>query len=280
MEVFCQSIPFNFFSILVVVTMLFYCFGKLPLTQRLKAADRRVEEGGSLWPKGSEKYLSLNEPKIWGKISNLMLPILFLAISSLVIRTVIAGRFMVDSAVGLTATLIFMFLLYCLQGLMTPEQFMEHLIAGIANSVLPILLYLLPICFSTLLGKLQLTEYFSEAVESIGMFGPIFPMIIFLFSMLLTIALGSSWSMYAIVFPIAIRFASLLGVNPALCIGAIAGAGIAGEKNCMFTADALNVGTAVGCNPDEVLKVRMSYSVIITAVAAMLYLVAGFIFRA
>lgn len=279
-EVFCKSIPFNFFSVLVVITMLLYCFGKLPLTERIKAADKRVKDGGTLWPKGSERYLSLNEPEMWGKLSNLMLPIVFLAISSLVIRTVIAGRFMVDSAVGLTATLIFMFLLYCLQGLMTPEQFMEHLIVGIANSTLPILLYLLPICFSTLLGRLQLTEYLSEAVESIGMFGPIFPMVIFLFSMLLTIALGSSWSMYAIVFPIAIHFATLLNVNVALCIGAIAGAGIAGEKNCLFTADALNVGTAVGCNPDTVLRVRLPYSAIITAVAAILYLIAGFTVRA
>lgn len=280
MGVFCQSIPFNFFSILVVICMLLYCFGKLPLTERLKEADRRVKEGGRLWPDGSEKYLSLNEPEMWGKIMNIMLPILVLAVSSLLVSTVIAGKFMVDSAVGLTVTLIFMFLLYCWQGLMTPEQFMEHLIVGIANSTLPIVLYLFTICFSTLLSTLQLTEYFSDAVEAFGRFGPIFPMVMFVLPMFLTVALGSSWSMYAIVFPIAIHFAPLLGVNMALCIGAIAGAGIAGEKNCMFTADSMNVGTAIGCNPRIVRKVRMKYSFVITGISAVLYLIAGFIFRA
>ena len=98
--------------------------------------------------------------------------------------------------------------------------------------------------------------------------------------MLLTIALGSSWSMYAIVFPIAIHFAPLLGVNLALCVGAIAGAGIAGEKNCMFTADSMNVGTAIGCDPYAVLRVRVRYSFVITGIAAVFYLVAGFLFRA
>lgn len=277
---FCQSIPFNFFSILAVIFMLLYCFGKLPLTKRLKDADRRVKEGGKLWPDGSEKYLSLNEPEMWGKIVNIVLPILVLAGSSLVIRSVIAGGFMVDSAVGLTATLIFMFLFYCWQGLLTPEQFVEHLIVGIANSTLAILLYLLTICFSTLLSTLQLTEYFADAVEALGRFGPVFPMVMFLLAMFLTIALGSSWSMYAIVFPIAVQFAPLLGVNLALCVGAIAGAGIAGEKNCMFTADSMNVGTAIGCDPNAVLRVRIRYSVVITGMAAAFYLVAGFLFRA
>ncbi|MBO4749588.1 MAG: cyclic nucleotide-binding domain-containing protein [Lachnospiraceae bacterium] len=278
--IFCQSIPFNFFSIIVVICMLLYCFGKLPLTERLKEADKRVKEGGKLWPDGSEKYLSLNEPEMWGKVMNIMLPILVLAVSSLVIRSIIAKGFMVDSAVGLTATLIFMFLLYCWQGLMSPEQFVEHLIVGIANSTLPILLYLLTMCFSTLLTTLQLTEYFSDAVEALGMFSPIFPMVLFVLAMFLTVALGSSWSMYAIVFPIAVQFAPLFGVNMALCIGAIAGAGIAGEKNCMFTADSMNVGTAIGCNPRIVRKVRMKYSFAITGISAVVYLIAGFIFKA
>ncbi|MCR5458682.1 MAG: cyclic nucleotide-binding domain-containing protein [Acetatifactor sp.] len=277
---FCQSIPFNFFSILVVIFMLLYCFGKLPLTKRLKNADRRVKEGGKLWPDGSEKYLSLNEPEMWGKIINIILPILVLAVTSLAIRSVIAGGFMVDSAVGLTATLIFMFLFYCWQGLLTPEQFVEHLVVGIANSTLAILLYLLTICFSTLLSTLQLTEYFVDALEAFGKFGPIFPMVMFLLAMFLTVALGSSWSMYAIVFPIAVHFAPLLGVNLALCVGAIAGAGIAGEKNCMFTADSMNVGTAIGCDPYAVLRVRVRYSFVITGIAAAFYLVAGFLFRA
>ncbi len=278
--VFCQSIPYNFYSILVVIAMLLFCYDRLPLTTRLKEAEKRVKDGGKLWPDGSEKYLSLHEPEMWGKIMNIMLPILVLAVSSLLVSSIISKKFMVDSAVGLTVTIVFMFLLYCWQGLLTPEQFVEHLVVGIANCTLPILLYLLTICFSTLLSTLQLTEYFSDALEALGRFGPVFPMVMFVLAMFLTVALGSSWSMYAIVFPIAVNFAPLLGVNLALSIGAIAGAGIAGEKNCMFTADSMNVGTAIGCNPRIVRKVRMKYSFFITGIAAVLYLIAGFIFRA
>lgn len=276
---FCRSIPFNFFSILTAVLMLLYCLGRLPLTKELKAADRRVQDGGRLWPDGSERYLSLNELELWGKIKNVMLPIVVLAVMSLAFRSLLAKSFVVDSAVGLAATLLFMFLFYCWQGLMTPEQFMENLVTGIANTTLPIVLYLLTMCFSSLLEQLSLTEVFLETVVPLGSVGHLFPFVIFLASMLLTMALGSSWAMYAIAIPITARFAPLLGANLALCIGAVAGAGIAGEKNCRFTADALNVGTVIGCNPETVRRVRISYSLPISIAAAVLYLVFGLILR-
>jgi Na+/H+ antiporter NhaC len=213
---------------------------------------------------------------MWGKIINVMLPIAVLAASSLIIRSVIGKSFAVDSACGLVATLLFMFILYSWQGLMTPEQFVEHLIAGIANTTMPIIMYLLTICFSTLLDNLNMHEYITEAMQIPGDFAFLFPAVLFLISMFLTILFGSSWSMYALVFPIAIRLIPSLDVNMILCIGAISAAGIAGEKNCLFTADALTVGTAIGCNPEEVLKVRMTYGVWITVLSALLYLIVGF----
>ncbi len=73
------------------------------------------------------------------------------------------------------------------------------------------------------------------------------------------------------------RFAPMFGVNLALCIGAIAGAGIAGERICMFTPDAMDVATIIGCSPDAVFRVRLSYSLPITIVSAVLYLIFGLI---
>ena len=106
---------------------------------------------------------------------------------------------------------------------------------------------------------------------------PVMPAVLFVVSVLLTIALGSSWSMYAIIFPITVNLINVMGLFPALCIGAVAGAGIAGEKICMFTADALNVGTSIGCNPSEICKVRVHYSLIISGIATAGYLIAGII---
>jgi Na+/H+ antiporter NhaC len=276
-SLFCKSIPFNFFSIVTVIFMVLLGLRKLPQTKQLKAAEERYKNGGKLWPKGSEKYLNVNEPEVWGKNINVILPIIVLAISSLLLRSLFDGSFILDSSCGLVAALIFMFIFYCAQGIMAPEQFIEHLITGIANSTLPIIMYLLTMCFSTLLESLSIDSYMMDTLGAFKGMAPVVPAVLFIVSALLTIALGSSWSMYAIIFPITVRLITAMGLFPALCIGAVAGAGIAGEKICMFTADALNVGTSIGCNPDEIRRVRIRYSLIIAGIAALGYLIAGII---
>ena len=277
-EEFCKSIPFNFFSILAVISMVLFALGKLPKSKQIKKAEARFKENGKLWPEGSEKYLNVSEPEIWGKAINVLVPIIVLAVTSLAIRSLLNGSFIVDSACGLVAALLVTFVLYCAQGLMSPEQYVEHLINGIADSTLPIMMYLLTMCFSSLLEQLSLSTYLADVLNSVKGVEPLVPAALFAASVLLTIALGSSWSMYAIVFPIAMSLVYAMGLSPALCIGAISGAGIAGEKICMFTADALNVGTSIGCNPDVICRVRVRYSIGIASAAFILYLIAGFIF--
>ncbi len=277
LALFCRSIPFNIFSIISVASMVLLAFDKLPKTKQIKAAEKRVSEGGTLWPSGSEKYLSVHDTEVWGKISNVMLPILVLAVSSLAVRSLLSKSFVVDSAVGLLVALAFMLLLYCFKGIMSPEQFMEHLVDGISGVTLPIILYLLTMCFSSLLDTLGLHLYFEDVIDIFDAARFLLPAATFLLSMGLTMVLGSSWAMYAIAFPIVIGLTRTLGLDPALFVGAIAGAGIAGEKNCAFTAEAVNIAMAVGINPIAARKVRIAYSAAISAATAILYLAAGFL---
>ena len=275
---FCRSIPFNFFSILVTLALLAFCFGLLPRSRQLKAAKKRVEEGGELWPEGSERYLVKDETDIWGKIINLLLPVVILAVSSLAFRSIYTGSLVLDSACGLVATLIFMFFLYCAQGLMSPEQFVEHLVTGVQSMALPIILYLMTMCFSTLLDLHAMGAYFDEAVELLSPVSHFMPAVLFLVSTVFTVLLGSSWAMYAIAFPVAIHMASSLGINLPLCIGAVCAAGIAGEKNCLFTSDSLSIANAIGCDPNVILHIRLTYSVVFTGISLVLYLIAGYVF--
>ena len=272
---FVRSIAYNFYSIIVLAGMILFAFGKLPSVRQLKEAQRRYDETSELYPKGSEKYLSAHDTEVWGHKTNVILPVIVLAITSLTFRSITGKSFMTDSAVGLLATLAFMFLLYGFTKTMTPEQFMQHLVEGISETTIPVILYLLTINFASLLDALGLHTYLAEVITTFRAAAVLLPVATFVLSMFLTIALGSSWSMYAIIFPIVIGLASRLSIDPALIVGAVAGAGIAGEKNCAFTADALNVGTAVGIDPDAVKKLRIRYSTAFTMIAASGYLIAG-----
>ena len=275
---FCRAIPFNFYSIIALVALLLFCYGKLPLAKALKDAEKRVAEGGKLWPAGSEKYLPEDEPDIWGHPRNLILPVVVLAVTSLAVRTFWTKNLILDSACGLVATLIVLFFLYCGQRLMSPEQFAEHLVSGVQTMVLPILLYLLAMCLSALLKHESIDGTFEAIMQFLGPVSWLVPAMLFLAFTLLTVALGSSWAMYVIGFPIALKMALLGGLSVPLCIGAIAGAGIAGEKNCVYTSDALSVGSAIGCDPKAILSLRLRYSLAFTAIAFVFYLVAGLLF--
>lgn len=278
-SLFCRAIPFNFYSIVTVVCMLLFCADKLPRVRKLRAARQRVEAGEDLWPEGSERYLSHEDQEVWGKVINLVLPVAVLAVSCLAVRSLRSGSFTLDSACGLTAALVFMFFLYCLQGIMSPEKFFEHLVSGIQSMALPILLYLLTMCFTSMLEQQAVSEFFDEAVGLFDRVSPLIPASLFLVSTLLTVALGSSWAMYVIGFPVAMHVAAAAGLSLPLCVGAVCSAGIAGEKNCIFTSDSLSVGNAIGCNPDAVLSVRMQYSIRFTVISLIMYTAAGFIFR-
>ncbi len=273
----CKAIPLNFFAILTVLLMLAFCFGKLPRSGQLKSAEKRVDEGGKLWPEGSENYLVTEDPRIWGKIRNLLLPVVVLGVTSAVMRSIFSGSFVADSACGLIATLIFMFFFYCWQKLMSPAQFIDRLVTGIQNMTLPIILYLLSMCFSSLLEQEDMGEFLNNTVTGLSSVSKLMPAVMFLVFTLLTVALGSSWAMYAIAFPLGLRFAIVLGLNMPLCAGAICAAGIAGEKCCIFTSDSLSVGIAAGCDPDAVLKARMPYSIVISLLTLLAYAAAGFL---
>ncbi len=274
---FLRSIPLNLYSAVSVAGMLLFCGGKLPYPAKLKAAEARVQSGGSLWPEKSEKYLNVVEPEVWGKLRNVMLPIAVLAAASVLTRSLFSGRLILDGACGLTAAILFMFFLYCVQGLMSPDEFLDHFIQGAADSTLPIVIYLLTMCLSTMMTQLALDGYFGQLAGIIAIAKPLFPAGLFLISVGLTMLLGSSWAMYAIAFPVALRLAAALGADPALCIGAVSAAGIAGEHNCRFTDYGFNVGTAIGCDPGAVEDVRIAYSRWFTLAAFLLYFGAGFL---
>ncbi|MCQ2496132.1 MAG: cyclic nucleotide-binding domain-containing protein [Lachnospiraceae bacterium] len=276
-SLFCRSIPFNFYSLIVLTAAIAFCAGILPKSRRLKDADERVSHGGKLWPAGSERYLVTHEPEMWGKLKNIILPILVLAACSLLMRSLSTGSFMLDSGVGLLVTIIFMYFLYGAQRLMSPDQFIEHIVHGMESVLMPIVLYLLTSCFSAMLDRLSMGSWFDGFIVNIGAGAWALPALLFIASMLLTTVLGSSWSMYAIAFPIAIKMAVSMGVGLPLCIGAVAAAGIAGEKNCALTSEATDIGSSVGCNPEIVKKIRLRYSLIFSAASAAIYLIAGYL---
>ena len=92
--VLCSFIPLSLWGIFVTGTL--FTFGLLPASRQLKEAQKRYEETSELYPKGSEKYLSAHDTEVWGRISNVILPVIVLAVSSLTLRSITGKSFITD----------------------------------------------------------------------------------------------------------------------------------------------------------------------------------------
>ena len=130
-------------------------------------------------------------------------------------------------------------------------------------------------CLSTLLSQEGAESFFSGAQQLLSGVSGLLPATLFLVATLLSMALGSSWAMFVIGFPVAIRLAGAMDVSLPLCVGAVCAAGLAGEKLCLFSSDSLSVGSSVGCDPEVVQAVRIPYALLFALISLVLYLLAG-----
>ena len=278
MAVFYRSIPFNFVSIFILVMSFLAAMGILPLIGNLKAAQKRVESGGPLWPPKSEQYFRQDDDIMRGNIINLFFPIFFLIAASITCGTLVTGSFSINIGYGLIITLVIMFIFYCFQRLMTPEEFFDNIITGAESMLVPVLLIVLTLCFSKSVTELGLIDWLSGILSSLGSSNRwILPPVLFLFFTVISMLMGSSWAMYAFGLPIAIQLAQSTDGNLALCIGSVCAAGIAGISMSFYQSDNLIIAAAVGCEPTVLVKARLPYMIFLTILASALYLAAGII---
>ncbi|MCL2762817.1 MAG: cyclic nucleotide-binding domain-containing protein [Treponema sp.] len=275
MPLFCQSIPFNFISILVLVIAFIAAAGKLPLVGALKAAQERVAQGGSLWPPNSEQYFTENEDTTRGNIINLFLPIGVLVLSSIVSGTITNGTFSVNLGYGLLITIGFLFIFYCFQKLMTPEEFFENIVSGAESMFILNVLLVVTLCFSESITQLGLIEWLISAMSFNNGITWLLPPILFLLFTIISMLLGSSWAMYPFGLPIAMQLAAAVDGNIALCVGAICAAGVAGDGLSYYQSGNIFIATVVGCEPTALVNARLPYFIFLTILAAAMYLVAG-----
>jgi Na+/H+ antiporter NhaC len=276
--VFLRSIPYNVFAILTLLLVFTAAAGKLPLAGKMKAAHERVEKGGPLWPPNSEQFLAEDHNAPRGSLTNLLLPLFVLPAASVTAGTVSKGVLSVNIGAGLLITLLVMFVMYCFQRLMTPEEFFDNIIVGVEHVLVPILLLILTFCFSSGIKQIGVVEWLGHIIPSvIGENYRLLPAALFLVFTAITVVWGSSWSIYAIGLPIAVQIAAAVDGNMALYAGAVCAAGIAGDSLSIHQSDNNDVASAVGCEPTALFLARLPYFAFITGLSFVIYLVVGLV---
>jgi Na+/H+ antiporter NhaC len=269
---FIQTIPFNFYGWLAAGIVPLVIIGLIPIFGPMKKAEQRVKDGGPLAPPESDKIdikagIEIDIPDK-PRIINFLLPI-----AVLVAATVIAD---LDMQIGVLVTMLFMFVFYLAQKVMSADDFADITVTGIKNMILPLLLMVLAFLFAEVNSQIGFTAFVINSAT--GFMTPaLMPLIIFLVLACTEFITGTNWGMYIIALPIVIPLAQNLGVNMPLAVSAVLSAGVFGSHVCFYSDATILTSAATGCNNFRHAITQAPFGILAAAGAAVLYLVFGFV---
>ncbi len=289
-----QSLLFNFISLLAIVFALVlaltgWSFGPM------RAAEKRAEEHGHLvrpdsTPMIAEEVVGIRpEEGQVGSAVDLLIPIAVM-VSMIFVGLYITGNGDIMSGSGSTSVLwavssaiICAFLLYGMprrsrrwKPLMTPAKVMDLVIKGSSGLVPVTLLIVLAFALGQVSRELEMGPY---VVGLIGDGVPAWwlPALVFLVGCFVSFTLGSSWTTYAVMVPIALPLAEGLGVSMPLMLGAVLSGGVFGDLASPLSDTSIISSMSAACDHVDHVNTQLPYALLLAALSAMGFLIVGFV---
>jgi Na+/H+ antiporter NhaC len=285
---FFRSIPANFYALLAVAVALAFALELLPWEgRRMREARLRSRETGELDRPGASPLSSaeLEHPRVpegyRPSMVDFLLPLAALigvAAAGVVpalargdlgaIRVPIAEGFLLAVAVG--------FLLALVRGMSLADA-VEGLVSGIKGVTLGALVLGLAVTLGEVSRAVGAAPFLVEATAG-ALPGGILPAALFALCMAVSFAIGSSFSTFAVVFPIALPLAWAVHPDPvylSLCFGAVVGGGVFGDQCSPISDSTILSALATGADLMDHALTQLPISLVAAVIALVLYLLAG-----
>ena len=269
---FIKTIPYNFYGWIAALMVPLVIFGIIPVFGPMKQAFHRVAQGGPLAPAGSEK-IDIRAGKNNVVPTNPKMFNLFVPIAVLIISTVIMNF---DMQMGVLVTLVYMFISYMWQGVMTAEEFWDVSLEGLKNMMMPILLMILAFLFAEVNEQIHFTYFVITSATKV-ITPALLPLIVFIALAITEFITGTNWGMYIIALPIVIPICMGTGIPVALGCGAVISAGVLGSHCCFYSDCTVITSSATGCDNFAHAWTQMPLGLLAGVVAAVGYIICGFV---
>ena len=267
---YVHTIPYTFYGLAVVAIAGLVAAGIIPVVGRLGRAIERVDAGGALAPPGSESFVAIATvaDMVTGRPRYFVVPlVLVLGI------TVITG---IDALKGVALALAITAGYYVVAGVLTYEQVFEALWEGARGMVFTLAVLVMSYVLKAVGDQMGLTQYLVDIMRTHASREAL-PALIFLALGLVSFATGSSWGVYAVAVPIVVALIGSLGIHPWLSMGAVVSAGTLGSHACFYSDASVLSATSAECNNVEHGLTQLPYAGVACGVAAVGYLVAGYL---
>ena len=269
---FIKTIPYNFYGWIAALMVPLVIFGIIPVFGPMKQAFHRVAQEGPLAPAGSEK-IDIRAGKNNVVPTNPKMFNLFVPFAILIISTVIMNF---DMQMGVLVTLVYMFISYMWQGVMTAEEFWDVSLEGLKNMMMPLLLMILAFLFAEVNEQIHFTYFVITSATKV-ITPALLPLIVFIALAITEFITGTNWGMYIIALPIVIPLAQNLGADVTLAVSAVLSAGVFGSHICFYSDATVITSSATGCNNFDHAFTQAPYGLLAAAISAIFFLIAGFV---
>lgn len=280
-SVFLSTIPFNFYALLTVLTLLFFClsgrdFGPMKKAERAVAAIE--EEAAPVATKG--------------RVVDLLLPILVLIVCSVLGMGYVGGFFSgvpfseaiganptAGFTLGAFASLVTAAVLYLPRKLMTPRAFAEGIVEGVASIVPPMLILVLSWSLSGVCHEMIGTGAFiSGFISHTALPLRFLPFLLFIIAALMAFSMGTSWGTFSILIPLVTMICSSESAASLLVpmLGATLAGSVYGDHCSPISDTTILSSTGAQCPHIRHVETQLPYATLVAAACAVGYLLLGF----
>lgn len=206
----------------------------------------------------------------WSQVENIS----SLPMSSAIIKALGQGSGSTAVLWAVLTSLLVAAILYRVQRIFKLNEIIDLTFKGIGGLIPLALLMMLAFAIGKVCRDLGTGIFIAELSKE--WLSPKFvPFILFIASCFIAFATGTSWGTFAIMLPIGIPMATMLGVNIPLTVGAVLGGGVFGD-HCSPVSDTTIISSMASASDHiDHVKTQLPYALTAGAVAALLYLVAG-----
>ena len=300
LKLFVMAIPYNFYSLLTLVFVVALALMKFDYG-KMRTHEYNAIVNGDLYTEGDKAEIAEVEPSTRGRVLDLVLPIVFLIIVSVIALVYVGGFFGVDAwggtdfagdfvgafgntdaTIGLPwgglFSLIFIVIYMIIRKVVNFKEAMDCVPQGFIAMVPAILILTFATGLkniTTVLGaKYFVGELMSGAAAGLA---NLLPAIIFLVACVLAFATGTSWGTFGILIPIVTAIfpegSEIFIIGMSACLaGAVCG------DHCSPISDTTIMSSAGGqCNHLNHVSTQLPYAISVAAISFVMYIIAGFV---
>lgn len=290
-SLFVRAIPFNFYSLLTIVMVIFIAVSKMDYGP-MKKHEKNAEKGDLFTVENPYADASDAVSSSKGRVIDLVLPIALLIVLSIIglLRTggmfegasVIEAFENCDAMVALPwsslITLIITMLYYLLRRSMSFKEMMDCIPQGFIAMVPAILILTFAWTLSTMTGLLEADIFVAGVIgENASALANFLPAVIFVVALGLAFATGTSWGTFGILIPIVINVFIRDEAMMTIAISACLAGAVCGDHCSPISDTTIMASTGARCNHVAHVSTQLPYALTVAGVSFVAYIISGFL---